>query len=211
MLARKTPDDPRDPRGLVRASALVVADGRTATQHLVYDLSVTGVRLCGLPGAEIGDAVEISLSLPQLRVHVFGRLRRVGTTAGRPDFAIEFDRLPASSEDIIHDAVLHALLHEEQRPSVLLFREESDEHLAGWGWLGPIFPICALATQPSLAVECLESHPIELGILSAGERRTCLPDWAAAYPEIRWQSLDESGCLHPLADPDPAARVRRST
>ncbi len=124
-------------------------------------------------------------------------------TAGRLDFGIEFDRLPARSEDVIHNAVWHALLHEEQRRSVLLYREESDEHLAGWGWLGPIFPICALATQPSLAVECLESHPIELGILSTGERRTCLPDWAAAYPEIRWQSVDESGCLHSLADPGP--------
>ncbi len=108
-----------------------------------------------------------------------------------------------TSEDAIHDDVLDALLHEEQRPSVLLFREESDEHLAGWGWLGPILPICALATQPSLAVECLKSHPIELGILSTGERMSCLPDWAAAYPEIRWQSVDESGCLHPLADPGP--------
>ena len=97
MLARKNPDDHPAPRGLVRASALVVADGRTATHHLVYDLSVSGVRLCGLPGAEIGDAVEISLSLPRVRIHVFGRLRRVGTTAGRPECNGALRRSPLAS------------------------------------------------------------------------------------------------------------------
>ena len=201
MFAHRNSEDRSAPRGLVHASALVIADGRPTTHHMVYDLSVRGIRLCGLPGAELGNAVEVVLCLPRERATASGRLVRAVSTGDRSDFAVAFDRISASSEDDIHDAVLEALSHDERDRSVLLFRDERHFPPPDWAWLRPILPMCAMATLASLAVEHLETHPIEFGILSAAEKRPCLPHWAEAYPEIRWQSVDERGCLTALADP----------
>ena len=47
----------RSPRVLISATAMISPDGRATTEHMTYDLSTGGVRLCGLPSAQEGDRV----------------------------------------------------------------------------------------------------------------------------------------------------------
>lgn len=185
------------PRALVRASAFVKVEGARATHHMTYELSACGARLCGLPAARPGDRVEVLLCLPRVRIEASGRLVRVGSSAVGPDFAVEFHHLTPDAEDAVHDAVALALESPSCR-SVFLFRSEQDEHLPGWGWLGPILEICTTATTPVSAVECLEDRAIEMAILSMDAHAPQPPHWADAYPEISWHRIDEGGCLSPI-------------
>lgn len=131
------------PRGLVCASALVVTEKKTATEHIVYDLSTGGARLCGLPGAQVGDEVRVRLQLPWARVRARGRLLRQGWSNGSPDFAIEFFDVSADAEDAIHDAVVDALA-QPNSPSLLLVQREG-EWPTCFDWLDAVSPICVNA------------------------------------------------------------------
>ena len=140
---------------------------------MVYDLSTGGVRLCGLPRARVGDEVGVRLQLPRDRVYTRGYLLRVGSSAESPDFAIEFFRLSAKAEDAIHDAVIEALSHPEHRS--LLLVGEQNPYGPEWEWLDPVSPICATATTPLEAVQCLEKRTTSTSASSAlgvMERRT---------------------------------------
>ena len=182
---------------MVPATAKISAEGRETTEHVTYDLSKKGVRLCGIPDAEPGDSLSVLLELPYGRVSAPGYVVRTGSTAGKPDFAIDFIGLHAQGEDMIERAVRAALVH-PQRRSLLLCRELHEECAAGWGWLGPVLPLCATATSLPAAREYLWNHTVRLGIISSGDSEARATDWMAANPRIPWRAIDEAGCLHPV-------------
>lgn len=183
------------PRALVCASALVLTEGRPATEHMVRDLSEGGIRLCGLPRAQVGDEVWVRLQLPRDRVFARGTLLRVGSSAERPAFAIEFS---ARAEYAIPDAVVEALSHPDRR-SLLLVQSERNSTRSGWEWLDPVSPICAAATTPLEAVQCLEGNHFDLGIVGSGGHGTQDSEWIEMYPEVCWRTIDDAGRLHPVA------------
>ena len=185
------------PRALVCASAVVVIEGKPATEHMVYDLSTGGVRLCGLPGAQVGAEVSVWLQLPREGVCARGYLLRVGSSAERHDFAIEFFELSARVEDAIHDAVVEALSPPDRR-SLLLVQSERNPDWPGWKWLDPVSPLCAAATTPLEAVQCLEGNHFDFGIVGSGDHGTWDSEWIEMYPEVSWRSIDYAGRLHLL-------------
>ena len=196
MIPRPQTDRRRPPRALVCASALLMTEGNTATEHMVYDLSAGGVRLCGLPRAQVGDEVRVRFQFPRAQACAWGRLLRRGWANGSPDFAIEFFNVSADAEDAIHDAVVDALSQLNCRSLLLVQRE------GGWpacfDWLEAVSPICATAITSLGAVQCLEEHPIEMGILSTAGRGVRDFEWSEAHPEISWRTIDDAGRLHPL-------------
>ena len=190
----------RAPRALVCASAVVTTEDKPATEHMVYDLSTGGVRLCGLPRAQIGDEVTVRLRLPRGSAPARGHLLRVASMSGRPDFAIEFFDVSADTEDAIHDAVVEALSHPERR-SVLLLQDAQQEwwrgrHWPGWGWLDPMLPICATAITLLEAVQCLEEHRLDVGIVDSVDHGTRDSELIGLYPEVSWRTIDDGGRLH---------------
>lgn len=196
--AARHPAVRRAPRALIRASAIVSPHERPASEHMTYDLSTSGVRLCGLPSAGVGDILRVRIDLPQRQVVASGRLVRTGATAGVPDFAIQFLGMSASDEEAIQDAVSQAFLAPTQR-SVLLYRAERDYREARWRWLRPILSICASASTPGGAIRCLDQHPIGVGILPAESVATGGYEWTSVYRKIPWRMLDAQGRLQPLA------------
>ncbi len=186
-------------RALVCASAVVLTDGKPATEHMVYDLSTGGVRLCGLPRAQVGDEVWVSLQLPRDRVCARGCLLRVGSSAERPEFAIEFIEPSARAESAIHDAVVEALSHPDRRSLLLVQSEQNPYWWSGWEWLDPVAPICANAMTPLAAVEYLEEHRFDVGIVGSGGRGTPDWEWFEMYPEVCWRSINHVGRLRPVA------------
>lgn len=190
----------RAPRALLCASALVAAAGRPPTEHMTYDVSAGGMRLCGLPDAEVGSEVTVRLQLGRSWIRASGLLLRLGSTEGSSDFAVEFQGLSAGAEDAIHDAVVEALAHPERR-SVLLLASAGDPHPPGGEWLAPIWSICATASTPLAALSCLERHAIEVGIVSLTDRDAPTWAWAEVDPKISWRAVGPLGCLH---------RVKRS-
>jgi hypothetical protein len=184
------------PRAQVCARALVISEGKPATEHMTYDLSTGGTRLCGQPLATVGDELQVLLQLPEGEVRASGQLLRVGSVAGAPDFAIQFAQLEPRDEDAIQDAVLDALTHPDRR-SVLLLQNGPDLRWPGWGWLRPVSPICAAAVTPLDAVRCLQEHAIAMAILGRHPGhgpRAC--QWSEALPELPWRTIDPVGRLH---------------
>ena len=190
-------DRRREPRALVCARVFVMANGE-ATEHMTYDLSVGGVRLCGLPRAQVGDEVSVLLQLPWARVRAQGRLLRRGSIDGRPDFAIQFVDLEANDEDAIQDAMVDALSHPERRSLLLLQREEGFNSPACFAWLNPVSAISATAATSLEGVRCLEKHPIDMGILSSAGYAVQDSEWSEEHPEVSWRSIDYAGRLHPV-------------
>ena len=191
-------DRRRDPRALVSASVLVRANEKVS-EHITYDLSVGGIRLCGLPCAQVGDKVKVRLQLPRTLVRARGRLMRCGSTDGRPDFAIQFVDLEASDEDAIHEAVVEVLSQPERRSLLLMQSEQNPYWWSGWEWLDPVAPICANAMTPLAAVEYLEEHRFDVGIVGSGGRGTPDWEWFEMYPEVCWRSINHVGRLRPVA------------
>ncbi len=192
------PNRYRDPRALVCATALVLANGR-ASEHMTYDLSAGGVRLCGVPHAQVGDEVWVRLELARGRVRARGRLLRLGSADAQPDFAIQFVDLAARDEDSIQDAVLEALSNPDRRSILLVQREEEPGWTPCFDWLAPVSPICATAITELGVVQCLQEHRIEIGILGVGG------DWArdsernAAHSAVSWRMIDYGCRHHPVA------------
>lgn len=180
-------------RALVFAPAIMSSNGRPSTEHMTYDLSTGGVHLCGLPRAREGDRVRVLLQLPRARFRASGHLLRMGWTAGRPDFAVEFLNLSPQAEDAIQDAVLEAL-SAPPRPSVLVI-DDPERTVAADGWLDPISPIC-VAAHCQEALQHLMQHPIDVGILSMPVGRLLGPTWAELEPGILWRTINEAGCLY---------------
>ncbi len=201
----------RTPRALVCASAVVMTEGKPATEQMVYDLTTGGVRLCGLPHAGIGDEVSVRLQLSREWVGARGHLLRAGSSAERPDFAIEFFRLSPSAEDAIHDAVVEALSHPDRR-SLLLVQSERNRDWTGWDWLGPVSPLCATVMTQLDAVQCLEEHPIDVGIVGSGGHGTHDSEWIGMYPGVSWRTIDDTGrLLRVSSSTDKDSRASEST
>ena len=188
----------RAPCALVCASAYVIAEGRPATEQLAYDLSTSGVRLCGMPRAAIGDEVSVRLQLPREWVGTRGHLVRVASTVEKPNFAIEFCDLSADAEDAIHDAVVDALAHPNRRSLLLLQQEEVPHRPACFEWLDPVSALCATARTPLQAVVGLEQQRFDIGIFGSGYCGTQNSHWTEMYPEVCWRSIDCEGRLHPV-------------
>ena len=211
LISSRPGESRRASRALVPATALVMTEGRPATQHLTYDLSTGGVRLCGVPQAQPGDDVQLLLDLPSgRRLPASGRLLRRDLTDGQPDFAIEFSRLPAHAEDVVQNEVLKALAHKD-RPRLLLFGSECEEEWPGFDWLKPILSSCAPATTLPTALKYLEQLRIEIGLFSKADRRSPQSyDWREMYPGIIWRTIDAQGRLaYPVAlwQGSPTSRV----
>jgi hypothetical protein len=185
------------PRALICARTVVIAEGKPATEHMVYDLSTGGARLCGLPHAQVGDEVTVGLQLPQDLVCARGQLLRVGSSGERPDFAVEFFQLSESAEDAIHDAVVEALSRPGRR-SLLLVQSERNPYWSGREWLDPVSPICATATTTLEAVQCLEEHHCDVGIIGSGDHEARGSEWIEIFPEVSWRTLDDHGRLRYL-------------
>lgn len=189
-------DQRRSPRALVCASAVIMTEGKPATEQLVYDLSTEGVRLCGLPRAAVGDKVRVRLQLPQESIGARGRVVRIASSVNQFEFAIDFYDLSASAEDNIHDAVVDALGHPDRR-SLLLLRWKLHRP-ACFDWLDPVSPLCVTATTPLQAVQDLEEQRFNIGIFGCGDCGTQDTEWIGMYPEVCWRSIDRAGCLHPI-------------
>ena len=185
----------RSPRVLISATAMVSPDGRATTEHMTYDFSTGGVRLCGLPSAQEGDRLNVLLQLPRGRVHVLGRLLRLEWTAERPDFAVEFLNLSSRAEDAIQDAMVEALFSPGLR-SVLLVETDEERPVSGDGWLAPISPICAVANTYLEAAQSLTDHSIRVGILGRATNESSAPAWSDEDSNILWRTIDEEGCLY---------------
>ncbi len=205
------PDTRRDVRALVCASALVKSAEQPLSHHLSYDLSAGGVRLCGLPNAQIGEPVEVLLHLREGRLRVSGCLQRMDSGAERPHFTIQFREPSARAEAVIAQAVSAATLFAPPSLSglpaqkgrtpegVLLFDDEADPRWPGWSWLTPLRSICAEARSPLEAVEHLEARSFRMGLLRRSDVDRPLPDWAEAYPELSWLTIDAAGRLHSIS------------
>ena len=152
--------------------------------------------MCGLPHAEIGDEVSVRLQLRRECVRARGHLLRVGSTAEKPDFAIEFFELSAIAEDAIHDAVVEALSHPDRRSLLLVKSERKPYRPACFDWLDPVSPIYATVTTTLEAVGYLEEHPIDVAIVGSASMHDS--EWIGMYPEIAWRTIDDAGCLHPF-------------
>lgn len=202
--AKPTTETRRSPRALVCARALLKAEGGAATEHLTYDLSAGGARLCGIPRAKVGDRVGLLLHLPGAWVPAVARLLRVSKDES-PEFALQFIDMDAASEDTIQDAVVEALADPDRR-SVLLLQSEKDREWQGWSWLAPVSPICAAATTPLEAVLCLERYEISVALVGE-ESASRLAEWKGALPGLTWRALDRAGRLWSIG----ATRGRRRT
>jgi len=190
-------DRRRSPRAPFCVPALVIGEAGVA-EHLTYDLSVGGVRLCGLPRAAVGEGVELLLPLgPRERLHATGRLVRVDA-GSRLQFAVAFDPLERRAADAIQAAVLR---HLEAGPGrrVLLYREADARTETGMGWLAPVLSQCSIATSPLEAIGYLELEPIELAIFDWFDHAFRARRMPEAFPEIAWRAIDEVGRLHPGA------------
>ena len=183
----------RTPRALVCASAVVLTEGKPATEQMVYDLTTGGVRLCGLPHAGIGDEVSVRLQLSGEWLGARGQILRTSSSEEQPDLAIEFFDLSARVEDAIQDAVVEALSYPDRRSLLLL----QNRDWTGRDWLDPVLPICATATTPLEAVECLEAHRCEVGLIGSTNRGTPDLEWIEMYPEVYWRIIDDAGRLRP--------------
>jgi hypothetical protein len=172
-----------------------MSEGKPTTEHMAFDLSTGGIRLCGQPLATVGDELSVLLQLPEAEVRASGRLLRVGSAPGRPDFAIQFAPLEPRDEDAIQDAVVDALAHPDRR-SVLLFQNGPDLLWPGWGWLRPLSPICAAAMTPLAAVLCLQEHAIAMVVLGRPGPGPRPSQWSEALPELAWRIIDPVGRLH---------------
>ncbi len=186
-----------DPRALIAMTALVMADQKPVTEHLTCDLSAGGVRLCGVPLARPGSEIEVTLQMRDRCVRTAGRLLRIGSRHGKPDFAIQFVDLDASDEDAIQDVVLEALSRRERR-SILLLKNQPEVRWAGWSWLDPLTPICSTAMTPLLAIQQLYEHAIEIGILNRSGDSRLAQQWMELAPEISWRAIDRAGRLHAI-------------
>ncbi len=198
------------PRVLICATAMVSPHERATTEHMTYDLSTGGVRLCGLPSAQEGDKVRVLLQLPRARVHALGRLLRLGWTAGRPDFAVEFLNLSSQAEEAIQDAVVEALSSPGRR-SVLLVETDQERPVLADGWLAPISPICAVANTSLEAVQSLREHAIHVGILSMAISESIALAWSEVDSHVLWRSINEAGGLYRIGTSTPSLELLSAT
>lgn len=196
-------DARRDPRALVCARAIVKAEDTSATEHLTYDLSVGGLRLCGVPRAEVGDPMRLLLHLPTTSVAARGRLVRVSRSETHPEFALQFEDMEANAEDAIQDAVLEALA-QQRRHSLMLLRSFRDPHWRGWNWLAPLSSICVDAGTPLEVLRRIEEDDISVAVAGEATSRSQLSHWQAAVPQLAWRTMDREGRLW---SPAPAARA----
>ncbi len=183
------------PRAIVCATALIMPGDRCPTEHMIYDLSVGGARLCGIPHAEVGARMRVALCLPRATVRASARLLRASTTEQGPAFAIEFCKLRPRAEDAIQDAALHALSGAAERP-VLLLQGDEGNAWDGWKWLDPLSPICLVATNVPDAFEYLDRYRIEFGLVSDQHcMRPPIARWPWGFPEVSWRTIDQAGRL----------------
>jgi hypothetical protein len=165
-----------------------------SSEHVTYDLSIDGVRLCGLPCAEVGDDVAVMMQLGRERVWVAGRLVRTGETNGSPDFAIRFQEVAPKTEDAIQDALVEALTEPRKHPSVVLLGRPEDPPQSAWNWLQPVLPMCTNALAPFDALSRL-AEGVHTGILSSSLAPQ-LAQWQKALPKVAWRRIDPAGRLH---------------
>jgi hypothetical protein len=196
---RPGPELRRHARGIVCAHAHVVIKGETS-EHVTHDISLGGVRLCGMPHGEVGDEARLAVHLPAGTVRGAGRLVRVGAAGLRGEFAVRFTALDDCAEGLIHAAVLDALSQPD--PRTILSVQRPINVFTGWDWLAPVGAVCVIATTTLQAVAHMRAYPIRLGIVAPGAVETPEWAWSAIYPQTTWRCIDGYGRLHvpPLTD-----------
>lgn len=181
-------------RAPICVRALAAPRQREPTEHLTFDLSVAGVRLCGHPRAEIGDEAQVWLYFSQnLIPRATGHVLRVCETDARPECVIRFDSVPDDSRQLIQKRADAALSGNASR-SVLLFEAAHD---AGEGrrWLNSLRSRCHVVQQIGKLAESLVTYRIETAVVGS-DYHEMLAEWAAAYPHVSWRSIDAQGQLH---------------
>ncbi len=187
------PEQRHSPRVVVCASAQVCVKGETS-EHMTFDLSTGGVRLCGIPTGQAGDSARLCLRLPRSVVTTLGRIVRVGERGAQPSFALQFVQLSADAEEAIEVAVEDALRAPGKR-SILLLKSKSPR-ACGPAWLAPVSPICASAHTALDAVQHLADHRIRYGVIGKSTWGTSNAAWAEVFPSIEWRTIDAWGRLH---------------
>ena len=114
-MSRRTPIGRVELRAIQRAPicvrALVAPRQNEATEHLTFDLSVAGIRLCGHPQVDVGDVAQVWLYFSQNMIaRASGQILRLSETDGRPECAIRFDSVPDDSRQFIQKRADAALL-----------------------------------------------------------------------------------------------------
>ncbi len=181
-------------RAPICVRALAAPRQREPTEHLTFDLSVAGVRLCGHPQAEIGDEVQVWLYFSQNMIaRATGQVLRLCETDARPECAIQFDSVPDDSLQFIQKRADAALLGNASR-SVLLFEAAHDTG-EGRRWLNSLRSRCHVVQQIGKLAESLAKYRIETAVVG-GDYHEILTEWAAAYPHVSWRSIDAKGQLH---------------
>jgi hypothetical protein len=193
ILSSPEPELRRHARGIVCAHAEVEVKGQTS-EHITHDISLGGIRLCGLPHGDVGGEARLAIHLPGGTVRAAGRLVRIGATGLRGEFAVRFRELDPCAESLIDAAVIDALSQVD--PRMILAVQRPINVYTGWDWLAPVGPICAIATTTLQAVAHLREYPIRIGIVTPGAVDT--PEWAwpAIYPHTTWRCIDAYGRLH---------------
>jgi len=166
---------------------------RHMSEHVVYDLSLGGMRLCGLPAGLLGDRVCALLYLPEETIVLAGQLVRVSRGSGVPSFAVRFGEVSSEAEAAIGAASLEATRRPDE-PSILSI--ESPAHFTHTpDWLAPVDSVCVRVQSELEVTECIVRHQIQLSLLRGPS--TDIPDWAwhTIYPEQLWRMMDPQGQL----------------
>lgn len=167
---------------------------RHMSEHIVYDLSLGGMRLCGVPDASVGDRVCALVHLPSAPVVLSGSVLRAHERASPRSFAVQFDEISSEAECAIETAFAETRARQGE-PSMLSVETPVCRSYAQ-DWLAPLGSACARASSALNVNDCLARYRIEVGVLR--EACTDIPDWEwnVIYPEQMWRTMDQQGRLH---------------
>ena len=175
----------------VRALVNPQSQNSEPSEHLTFDLSITGVRFCGHPQVAPGDVATVWMFFgPNQIARASGKTVRVCETDGRPECAVQFDSLEDASSQIIQEKA-NAVSVGNASPSVLLVRTALVRET---NWLDALRARCRAVQEIGKLAETVLKHRIETAVVGSDDHEV-LDEWSTAYPEIVWRSIDAKGRL----------------
>ena len=161
------------------------------SEHLTFDLSTAGVRLCGYPQVEIGDVVQVWLYFDKnVIAHASGKAVRACEMDGRPECAVRFDSIEDDSRQIIQEKATAVSLGDAS-PSILLLRTGAVRETS---WLDALRGRCRAVQEIGELAEAVSKYPIETAVVG-DDYHEALDEWSTAYLQIVWRSIDAKGRL----------------
>jgi CheY-like chemotaxis protein len=193
-----TPENRRDTRAPLLATALVSREGEPLGRFNVVNLSAGGALLSGHLALPVGTKLEVTLRMPwRPSIRTLAELTRVDGSPGHGTFALAFPALSAADGDVIHSAVVH-LLRKARSARVLVVTEQEMEVCHSFVVAIEDLGCSAIAVATvSEAVRLLEAaHAIRVVIFDERLRRNGNPDLLAQLareqPKIRRVLLSDS-------------------